>query len=874
MHPDSIDLTTFCCRYGTFKYEVMPFGLTNGPATFQRLINDIFMDYLDQFVIAFIDDLLIYSENELEHEMHVRQVLKRLRETGLHASIKKCEFHVTSTKYLGFIITSEGIEVDPAKIEVILSWKTPMTVLGVQSFLGFCNFYRKFIKAYSRTARPLHYLTRTDVPFIWSKECEEAFESLKKKLSEAPVLAHYDPNRQTRVETDASDGVVAAVLSQLCEDEEWHPVAYYSASMTPAEHNYDIHDKELLAVIKALREWKSELVGLRGQESFDVLSDHRALEYFMTTKALNARQARWCEFLEEYHFVLRYRPGKANVLADTLTRREDEKAKNLDHRNRTLLPRHKIDDKIALEMAYAELVTLTAEDDIVTKVLAANEEYVAEKGAEVLLSGKGESHSVIEGRLFFNERLYVPKKDDLRARLLDEVHRQPATAHPGRTKMLKLVRERFYWEAWSNDVNRYVDNCKTCKRTNTRRDRAPGLLQPLPIPVRPWQHLSMDFMELPQDKRGFDNVFVTVDRLTKRPVSIPCHKGVTARDMAKLWIRYIFPWTGLPDSIVSDRGGQFISEFWGEACRILHIKVKLSTARHAQTDGQTEIANQYLQQRLRPYVNFAMDDWSEYLPIIDFAAASLPQESTGMSPFEIEKGYAPRMSFDWAPPTPPRSYTLNEKEARAWVQRLERIWDHARNNIAEAQGRQQRQANKRRREIDFGVGDHVYVSNEGWDTGRPGRKLGHQSEGPYKILRKIGHAFELDLPQGVRVHRIFSPDKLRRAASTEPLAGQLEEECPELQVNGNSEWEVDKILDSRMRWKKLCYRVSWLGRDPDPVWYPAGYFSNAPLALKSFHDANPEKPGPPRRLDAWMKAMEEDRFVEEHADDDRPATNA
>uniref|UniRef100_A0A093X8L9 Transposon Ty3-I Gag-Pol polyprotein n=1 Tax=Talaromyces marneffei PM1 TaxID=1077442 RepID=A0A093X8L9_TALMA len=226
---------------------------------------------------------------------------------------------------------------------------------------------------------------------------------------------------------------------------------------------------------------------------------------------------------------------------------------------------------------------------------------------------------------------------------------------------------------------------------------------------------------------------------------------------------------GLPDSIVSDRGGQFISEFWSEI------------------DGQTEIANQYLQQRLRPYVNFAMDDWSEYLPVIDFATSALPQASIGISPFMVEKGYQPRMSFDWTAPVPPRKLTLNEKEAQDWTKRIQDVWEFARDNIKQAQERQTTQANKKRRPVNFTVGDMVYVTNEGWDTGRPGRKLGHQQEGPFPVVRQVGHAFELGLPKGMRVHPIFAPEKLRLAATTEPLQGQLEDEGPELEVNGHSE---------------------------------------------------------------------------------------
>ncbi|KAI7969146.1 hypothetical protein EIK77_006051 [Talaromyces pinophilus] len=221
-------------------------------------------------------------------------------------------------------------------------------------------------------------------------------------------------------------------------------------------------------------------------------------------------------------------------------------------------------------------------------------------------------------------------------------------------------------------------------------------------------------MELPKDRYGFDMVFVTVDHLSKRPVSMPYHKKTTTtREMARLWIQFVFPWTGLPDSIVSNQGGQFVSEFWNKACRILQIKIKLSTARHAPTDRQTEIANQYLQQRLQPYINFTMDNWSEYLPIIDFAAAVLPQASIGLSPFMIEKGYQPQISFDWTDPVPPRRLTLNKKEAQAWTRRIQEIWEFARSNMEKAQGRQATQANKKHQPANFSVGDTIYVTNEG-----------------------------------------------------------------------------------------------------------------------------------------------------------------
>jgi hypothetical protein len=282
MDQDSEDLTTFRTRYGAYKCKVLPFGLTNGPATYQRYMNDILFDYLDDFCTAYLDDILIYSENELEHESHVKKVLQRLREAGLQADIAKSEFSVTKTKYLGFIVGTDGIQVDPEKIEVIRTWEPPTTVKGIQSFLGFCGFYRRFIRDYGRIAKPLSNVVRKDTPFIFDTTCLDAFDELKHRLMNTPILAHYDMARESILETDASNGVVAGVLSQKQDDDTFHPVAYFSKTMAPAECNYEIHDKEMLAIVRALEHWRAELMGLQTQ--LPIYSDHKALEYFMTKR--------------------------------------------------------------------------------------------------------------------------------------------------------------------------------------------------------------------------------------------------------------------------------------------------------------------------------------------------------------------------------------------------------------------------------------------------------------------------------------------------------------------------------------------------------------------------------------------------------------
>jgi hypothetical protein len=304
MDPESEDLTTFKTRYGSYKYRVMPFGITNGPANFQRYINNALQGLLDDICLAYIDDILIFSETKEEHEKHLNTVLQRLADAGLQCDIDKSEFYTQRTKFLGFIVTDKGVEMDPAKIQTIIDWGTPRRVSDVRSFLGFCNFYRKFISDYSTIVRPLNRLTGERVTWRWGPEEKAAFQDLKDAIITGPVLAYYDPRRETRMETDASDGVAAGVLCQRQDDGEFHPIAFYSKTLDDTQTRYEIHDKEMLAVILGIREWNSELMGLQQPATF--VTDHRALEYFTTKQRLNSRQARWLDDLSPLAYTITY----------------------------------------------------------------------------------------------------------------------------------------------------------------------------------------------------------------------------------------------------------------------------------------------------------------------------------------------------------------------------------------------------------------------------------------------------------------------------------------------------------------------------------------------------------------------------------------
>jgi len=296
--------TAFRTRYGLFESLVMPFGLTNAPADFQALINDVLRQFLDDFCTAFLDDILIYSNTLEEHKKQVYNVLKALSDAGLHLKPEKCHFHKQEVKYLGFNIGTNGVRMDPEKVSCILNWQTPGNVTDIQYFLGFANFYWRFIRDYSMVVSPLTSLTKKEggkyVPFIWGPPQQKAFEDLKKEFTMAPILRHFDYDRKILVETEASDYVSAGILSQYDDEGTLHLVAFYSKKHSPAECNYEIYDKELLALVRTFEEWRPHLEGSSHPDQ--VLSDHKNLEYLMSMKLLNRRQARWSEFLSRFDF--------------------------------------------------------------------------------------------------------------------------------------------------------------------------------------------------------------------------------------------------------------------------------------------------------------------------------------------------------------------------------------------------------------------------------------------------------------------------------------------------------------------------------------------------------------------------------------------
>jgi hypothetical protein len=843
--------TAFRTRYGLYEYLVMPFGLCNAPASFQAMMNEILSDLLDAGVIVYIDDVLIYSETEEEHKVLVRKVIQRLKDHNLCAAIDKSVFHVSEVDYLGFVVGVEGIKMNQKKIEEILAWKRPMSVKNVQSFLGFANFYRRFILNYSMICRPLTELTKKDVHFFWTPECEEAFEELKRRFTTGPILVHFHSDRKTVVETDASDFALGCVLSQVQLDNSTHPVGYHSRKFKSAELNYDVHDKEMLAIVVAFKEWEHMLKSVKDQ--IVVFTDHKNLEYFNTTKILSRRQARWNEHMAEFNYKIVYRPGDKNTKADVLSRRWDYAPEGGS--SKTELAFFKPgqldlgDDHVPAVVAGVQVQYELAGNFVEELLKAAllDQEYcntreLVKKGAKVV----DKRFTVTEGDLLLYENRYVvPKNLEFKLKVLRENHDSKVAGHFGQTRTLLRLRDNFYWKGMDDEVRTYVRECDTCQRDKTQQHKKFGLLQPLEIPDRPWQSISMDFIVGLPESEGNTQIWVVVCRLSKMAhfIALPTQAEVPTRELAKTFAKEIWRLHGLPAEIVSDRDPKFMSHLWQDLMEHLDVQLSMSTAAHAQTDGQTERMNQTLEAYLRHYCSFMQDDWVDLLPLAEYAYNSSVQESTKLSPFYVNYAFQPETQW------------LKAKEETAWTSpaaellysRWISIWSTLKENIRAAQERMKKYYDRKAQEApEMKVGDLALLSAKNIRGTRPSAKLDHKAQGPFKILEAIGtRAFRLQLPPQWKMHNVFHVSLLEPYHQSS-IPGRVPPPPPPVLVEQEEEWEVEAIAKSRFnrKTKRVEYLTMWKGYPKsDATWEPASQLvslneageSSLPSALVRFH---------------------------------------
>ncbi|KAK3550710.1 hypothetical protein QTP70_003968 [Hemibagrus guttatus] len=687
--------TVFHTTHGHYEYCVMPFGLTNAPAVFQALINEVFRDLLGRGIITYIDDILVYSTSMEEHVLQVREVLARLQQQHhLYVKLEKCEFHRSMVTFLGYVISHQGVEMDVVKVRAVTEWPAPSTVWELQRFLDFANFYRRFIRNYSSVARPLTSLLRGKPKKLsWMDQARTAFLQLKEHFTTAPILRHPDPE-----------------LPKL----------------TVAEGNYDVGNRELLAIKAALEEWRHWLEGAR--HPFQVLTDYRNLEYL-----------------------------RGNSKADALSRQFE--TANDPGKPELILP--------------ATAILAPVQWDLMEEIRRA--------------------HS------------YEPP---------------PASCPPDRTFVPQLFRQ----QAW------------------TSRHLPEGLLEPLPIPRRPWSHLSVDFLTDLPDSEGFTTVMVVVDRFSKGCRLIPLRGLPTAMQSAEAMFQHVFRNFGLPEDIVSDRGSQFTSRVWGSLCARLGIGVSLSSGYHPQSNGQAEWLNQEIGRFLRSYCSREQHRWSEFLPWAEYAQNSLIHSSTGLTPFQCVLGYQPPL-FPWS------GEPSDVPAVEEWYCQSQELWERTHVRLQRAVRRQRIQADQRRRpHPSYQVGQRVWLSTRNLRLRLPCKKLSPKFIGPFEIVRQVNPvAYRLRLPASYRICPTFHMSLLKPAHPAVGEARTGEEPPPPLDIEGTPAYQVRALLNSRRVRSRLQYLVDWEGYGPEErSWVDSGDILD-PSLIEDFHRAHPERPGPRAR---------------------------
>jgi hypothetical protein len=534
-----------------------------------------------------MDDILIATSGDLEsHRKRVIQVLQKLKDNDLFLRPEKCSFHKKEVEYLGMIVGQGKVKMDPVKVKGIADWPQPTNLKELRSFLGFANYYKDFIDHYSSLTRPLHELTKKNTPWHWNDPEHQAFTKLITAFISYPVLRNPDPIKQYILDCDASEFAIGATLSQDFQDGR-HPIAYYSKSLLPAEKNYDIYDRELLAIINAVKAFRHLLLG--AQQEFLIRTDHKNLKYFKSPQKITPRQARWNEFLQDYNFKLTHIPGKSNTIADLLSRRTDLKGGVNPNDQVTILPEH-----------------------------------------------------------LFARKIYLENDPETRRKALFQIHDSPIGGHPGISNTWSLVKRRYEGPKLRKFVEEYVKGCAKCQESKviTHLKRAPLYRFDTQVEQGPFQYVSMDLItDLPPSNK-YDSILTIVDQgCSKAAKFLPCHKTIDGQGVAQLYFKHLFPWFGIPKRIISDRDPRFASHFSKEVCKATGIQQNLSTAFHPRTDGQSERMNRWIEDYLRQFVRGSQNNWSSLLPIAEFAHNTWKHEHTNHTPHELIIGFNPTASI-------------------------------------------------------------------------------------------------------------------------------------------------------------------------------------------------------------------------------------
>jgi len=693
--------TAFSIGNGLWQFTVMPFGLCNAPATFQRLMEKVLHGLLSKICLVYLDDIIIFGKNFNEMLNNLKMVFLRIRSVNLRINPEKCVLFEKHVKYLGHIVSSEGVTTDPEKIAAVREWPIPHTKKQLRSFLGFSSYYRKFIKGFSSLAKPLYTLTENKNKFIWEDKCQDAFDELKRVLSSSPVLSFPREEGEFILDTDASNIGIGAVLSQKQEGKE-KVIAYYSRVLNKPERNYCVTRRELLAIVNSLKFFRHYLLGRK----FLIRTDHVSLKWLMSFRELEGQLARWLERLQQYDFDVVHRKGLSHKNADGLSRRlcETENCQYCERVERkSVSKQEEIVACVTLEEENLERWRQDQKKDPSISIIVLGKE-----------TNKRPSHSeiaaldvsaqvywsywdalIIKNGVLYKKwvapnletnilQLVVPRH--CVKEILEEAHDSSIGGHFGVNKTLEKIRKRFYWATCKQDVENWCRSCKVCVSKQGPSGKGKSPLQIYNVGL-PFQRVQMDVLgPLPKTDSGNRFVLVIVDCFTKWVEAFPV-KNTRAKTIAEVFVREIISRHGVPSEIHTDQGRNFESKLFLELAELLGMKKTRTTALHPQSDGQVERQHQTIINYLAKFIAENQKNWDQWIFMFLLAYRSSKHESTGVTPAELYLGRDLRLPLDLLRGNPPELQDQELQTVEEYIknlkEKIEKVHTYVRGKFTE-----------------------------------------------------------------------------------------------------------------------------------------------------------------------------------------------
>uniref|UniRef100_A0ABD2WIR8 RNA-directed DNA polymerase n=1 Tax=Trichogramma kaykai TaxID=54128 RepID=A0ABD2WIR8_9HYME len=710
MEESSKEYTAFSVPgLGQFQFRRLPFGLKCAPMTFQRLMDKLFCSKVEKHVFAYLDDIILVTETFEQHMIWLEHVIRTLIDAKLVVNRDKCEFCCQSVKFLGYVLDSSGLRVDSDRVRPIYEYPAPRNVKQVRRLLGMVGWYSRFIKNEAEIKVPLAKLLRKDVVFVWGAEQEQAFQTLKRCLSEAPVLVRPDFSKEFSIQTDASDYAVGAVLTQEYEDGE-HPVYYVSRVLSRAEQRYTTTEKECLAVIWAIEKFRPYVEGSR----FKVVTDHRALTWLRNFKDPQGRVARWAFKLMEYDFEIVYRKGSVHYVPDALSRAFDKEVCAFE----------KIEDewylkkRLDVQREPSKFRDWTIEDGMLYK-----------RGRSALLDPVTNAEN--------GWRLVVPA--ERRQRVLFDAHSLTSSGHLGAKKTYDRAACEYWWPGMWYDVEKFCSACEVCQRYKVPQTGPTGLMTRRVVD-RPWVVVAADMMEFPRSKNQNKYLLVFQDLFTRWIEVVPLKKATGANVLRAFEELVLFRWE-TPEFFLTDNGREFDNKLLNEALEEYGVKHLFTPPYHAQANV-VERSNRTLKTMIASFVNDKHDEWDRYLPQFRYAVNTAVQSTLKVSPAFLNMGRQPKQAKSLRREVE-KWCTKEFMEQSAWAERMAKL-DELREIVMEYVGaayeKQSKYYNRGRKEATFNIGDVVLRRTHNLSKGidKFNAKLGEKYSGPYEVIGKKG----------------------------------------------------------------------------------------------------------------------------------------